>query len=632
MHLVHGQRVKGKDGQPRVILPARQLLGHRLVEAGALAPGDLVRALALQARQDARLGDLLLTHKMVSRHALMSALAEQWEAEVVDLKDEPPDTRLIDLYGVAACLNEGLVPWRRAGNATVIATARPEKFAAARSRLEPSFGKVVMALTTEEDVALAVATLRSPTLARRAEVRVESALSCRTLTGGPPLRYLMAAMIGFAAFALAWPVAAFGLLLGWACLTLAATTGLKLAAVVFALQEIRRRRPGLFSSTRRHGPTIARLPIVSVLVPLFREADIAGHLLRRLERLTYPRELTDILLVCEEDDATTASALAAVRLPSWVRVVRVPRGGVQTKPRALNYALDFCRGQIVGVWDAEDAPAPDQLHVVVKRFHERDGSVACLQGILDYYNSRRNWLSRCFTIEYASWFRVVLPGLQRLGLALPLGGTTVFFRRAALESLGGWDAHNVTEDADLGIRLARAGYRTEMIDSVTAEEANSHVIPWIRQRSRWLKGYALTWAVHTRNPRQLWRDLGPRAFFGFHVLFIGTLSQFLLAPILWSCWALILGLPHPLSSLLSPQTAIALSGFFVGAEVITLALGLLGLRAAGKLTLAGWIPMAYFYFPLAVMAAYKAAYEMLSHPFYWDKTAHGKFGEDDSPD
>src|SRR5690606_9418328 len=238
----------------------------------------------------------------------------------------------------------------------------------------------------------------------------------------------------------------------------------------------------------------------------------------------------------------------ASELPEWMRVITVPRGTVKTKPRALNHALVYARGAIVGVYDAEDAPDPDQLMKVVSQFQRSGPEVACLQGVLDYYNPHTNWLSRCFTIEYATWFRLILPGIARLGLSVPLGGTTLFFRRSVLEELGGWDAHNVTEDADLGIRLARRGYRTELLDTVTGEEANCRAIPWIKQRSRWIKGYMMTWAVHMRQPALLWRQLGPRRFAGFQVMFLGSILQSLLAPLMWSFWILPFGLWHPLAA------------------------------------------------------------------------------------
>jgi cellulose synthase/poly-beta-1,6-N-acetylglucosamine synthase-like glycosyltransferase len=306
----------------------------------------------------------------------------------------------------------------------------------------------------------------------------------------------------------------------------------------------------------------------------------------------------------------------------------VPEGKLKTKPRALNYALEFCRGSIIGIYDAEDAPAPDQIRKMVSHFHRRGPEVACLQGVLDFYNARANWLARCFAIEYAAWFRVVLPGLSRLGIPVPLGGTTLFFRRAALESLGGWDAHNVTEDADLGLRLARHGFRTEFLDSVTEEEANCRAWPWVRQRSRWLKGYAMTWATHMRRPALLWRQLGGKGFFGVQVLFLGTLSQFALAPLLWSFWGLSLGLQHPLAAALPEGGMQVLFGLFLAAELVNLGVGAMGVHRAGKPGLIAWLPMLHFYFPLASLASYKAFWEMAARPFYWDKTRHGLHGPD----
>ena len=254
-----------------------------------------------------------------------------------------------------------------------------------------------------------------------------------------------------------------------------------------------------------------------------------------------------------------------------------------------------------------------------------------MQGVLDYYNPGTNWLSRCFTIEYAAWFRLILPGFEKLGLAVPLGGTTLFFRRDILEELGGWDAHNVTEDADLGIRLARHGYRTELLDTITLEEANCRVLPWIRQRSRWLKGYAMTYAVHMRDPLLLWRQLGAWRFFGFQVLFLGTLIQFLLAPILWSFWLMLFGLGHPLAEALPGSALIAIAALFLVAEVTNLAINLSALGARDHRFLRPWTISLHFYFPLAAFAAYKGCWEMILSPFYWDKTAHGVHDETSQP-
>ncbi|MFP1643241.1 glycosyltransferase [Pontitalea aquivivens] len=621
--ILPAQNVQPPEPAPAAARPAtgRVPLGQILLEMGAITPGNLLKALALRNRQEVRLGDILQAHGWVSETDLMAALARQWGAAVVDLLAERPDPRLIDGIGTETCLRHAMVPWRRIGATTVIATARPEDFVALCAALPPAFGPYAMVLAPERDVHASLIAQRQTAMIRRAETRVAPQESCRTRDAARASRVAMGAMAAVTLGLFAAPVAAFTLVFAWAVLVLVLGTALKTLA--FAA-ELRGQVRG-----RRAPPTppapMGRLPIISVMVPLFHERDIATRLIKRLGKLTYPRELLDILLVVEEDDTTTRETLAQANLPRWMRVVSVPRGPIKTKPRALNYALNYCRGSIIGVYDAEDAPDPDQLHIVARRFAETGPEVACLQGILDYYNPRTNWLARCFTIEYAAWFRAMLPGLARLGLVVPLGGTTLFFRRDALEALGGWDAHNVTEDADLGIRLVRHGYRTELIPTVTGEEANCRALPWVKQRSRWLKGYAMTWGVHMRDPVRLWRDLGAWRFLGFQVQFLGGLSQYLLSPILWSFWAIPLGLWHPLQAVLSQGQLIALGLCFIAAEVVNITVGLWAVRGRAHRHLIVWVPTLHFYFPLGALAGWKAIYEVVAAPFYWDKTCHGVF-------
>ena len=200
-----------------------------------------------------------------------------------------------------------------------------------------------------------------------------------------------------------------------------------------------------------------------------------------------------------------------------------------------------------------------------------------------------------------------------------------FFRREVLDRLGAWDAHNVTEDADLGIRLARHGYRTELIDTVTLEEANCRPVHWVKQRSRWIKGYMMTWVVHMRQPVQLWRQLGPRGFLGFQVLFLGTIAQFLLAPLLWSFMLLSFGFDHPLSAALSVTAVWAIAGIFFLSEATNILVGALGLGRTKHGLSRIWVLTLKLYYPLASMAAYKGLLELATRPFYWDKTTHGLF-------
>lgn len=603
--------------------PRRRPLGQILLDMKAVAPGDLLRALHLRDRQDVRLGDILLTRGWLREADLTAALCLQWGARAVDLVAEPPDPRLLDQVGVEFCLAHRMVPWRQSGRSAIIATARPEEFERLRSRLPRHLGRVVMALAPESDIRAALIRARSAQLARRAETRVAAAESCRGRNGRIAHR---TGAIGLGALALSLaliPRAAVALMTLIALVTLIAATALKAAA---GLATILGRGSGTGDTPRLP----ERLPSVSVMVPLYREHDIVPRLVRRLGRIDYPKELLDILLVVEEDDAATAAALARHSLPRWMQVVTVPKGDIRTKPRALNFALDFCRGSIVGVWDAEDAPEPGQIMTVVRRFAAAPEDVACLQGILDFYDARHNWLTRCFTIDYAVWFRAVLPGLARLGLVVPLGGTTLFFRRAIIERLGGWDAHNVTEDADLGVRLARHGYRTELIATVTEEEPNARVLSWLKQRSRWQKGYAITWASHMRDPARLWRDLGAWRFWGVQVLILGSLIQALLAPVLLSYWLLALGLPHPLSGAIPGALMAAVGALFVVSEGVNLSLALWAVRGRAHRHLVPWLPLMHVYTPLASLSSYKALWEWIASPFYWDKTRHGVLGGDDS--
>lgn len=544
--------------------------------------------------------------------------AERLGTSFVDPTLTPADPRLVAQFGHALCIKHRVLPWRNTSGHVIVLATSVRAFLPLRDALRAVFGPVHLAITSPQMMDKALSRVCHKSLMDSAETRTPIGESCRNWDAGRARIWGLSVVAGVLACLIAWPTTALILLSGWAVFTLFCNTALKVAATGLHLFS---RPPQPVPAN----PQLAHLPVVTLLVPLFRERDIAGALVGRLSRIDYPQDKLDVCLVLEADDFTTQKALAATDLPDWLRAIRVPIGTLQTKPRALNYALNFARGTIIGVYDAEDAPDPQQIRQVVEQFARRGPDVACLQGRLDFYNTRSNWLARCFTVEYATWFRIMLPGLERMGLAIPLGGTTLFFRRNTLEDLGGWDAHNVTEDADLGIRLARHGYRTEIIDTVTQEEANARAWPWVKQRSRWLKGYAITYSVHMRNPAKLWRDLGPRKFWGVQLLFVGTLSQFILAPLMWSFWLMLLGLPHPLDGVLGKPVMVTLALVFLASEVLGIVVSAIAVTSIGKPELIKWTPTLHLYFPLAVIAAYKGVIELATKPFYWDKTAHGVF-------
>ncbi|WP_176828074.1 glycosyltransferase family 2 protein [Ruegeria marina] len=612
-------------------MPGAQLpLGRHLVRNGVITQGQLVAALQMQSRLNAPIGEILVAEGWAEPTDVMRALALQNGVQWADLALEPPRAELRALMPHDFWLRHGVIPWMRLGPMVIVATSRPDLFDEVLAEMAATGVLLMPALASAGQIEAALAHHYAPVLARLAETRVDAAYSCRDWDVRTRLPAVLA-LVGVVLAVCLAPLHGFVVLFLVSVLTLILFTGLKAAALItHLLNQAHLTAPG--GAAKKVGMQEPRLPKISVLVPLYKEREIAGALVARLNRLTYPKALLDVILVLEEKDQVTRDTLAGCKLPHWMRVIEVPgHSGLTTKPRAMNYALDFCRGEIIGVWDAEDAPVPDQLEHVATRFAQAPRDVVCLQGILDYYNPRSSWRARCFTIEYCSWFRIILPGIARLGLVVPLGGTTLFFRRDALERLGGWDAHNVTEDADLGVRLCRAGYRTELIDTVTYEEANFRPWPWVRQRSRWLKGFMVTYLVHMRSPRRLWADLGPARFLGMQAFFLGTLGQFLLAPVLWSFWLLLLGLPHPLEGVLPPVVLAFCMSLFVCTEALALVAGLVAVSGPERRFLLPWVVTMPLYFPLGVVAAYKALYEMVVKPYFWDKTQHGQAVEEKSP-
>lgn len=609
--------------------PSERLpLARLLIEQGLATPWQVFYALKSQSQWDASLQDILMARGWISAQDLRRLAVEHDHLRHINLIKSPPNSDLVDVLPAAFCLKHNVLPWARIGGTLILVTGRPHALETLRNALPQNLEHALFAIADPEDINKQIGQLHGVALTQDAETGLASHLSCRTFKPTSARRNLAIGLLTMLVVLICWlfPKAVATGILGWTMLSLMAAASLRVAALVHGVATWKR--------TAEHAPATEspvakiKLPRISVMVPLFREKEIATALIHRLTRLTYPRALLEVVLVLEAKDTVTRATIARTKLPKWMRTVEVPVGsGLTTKPRALNYALHTCKGDIIGIWDAEDAPAPDQLEKVAQRFAQAQPEVVCFQGVLDFYNPYTNWLSRCFAIEYAAWFRLMLPGLRRLGFALPLGGTTVFMKRSALEDMGGWDSFNVTEDADLGMRLARHGKQTELLDSVTEEEANCRPIAWVRQRSRWLKGYMATYLVHMRHPLALWRDLGTRQFFGFQILFLCTISQFLLAPLLWMLWGLAFVSPHPLTALYTPVTLYSVTALLLLAGAINGAFWIMAAHHSNRPKLYVWSLSMVFYFPLATLAAYKALIEMVVAPFYWDKTAHGKTKE-----
>jgi len=370
--------------------------------------------------------------------------------------------------------------------------------------------------------------------------------------------------------------------------------------------------------------TDEELPVYTVLLPVYDEPSIVSNLINGVGKLDYPSDKLEILLLVEEDDIATQEALFDADLRS-VRVVLVPHSLPKTKPKACNYGMSLpdLRGELVTIYDAEDIPDPLQLRRAVVAFR-RTPNVGCLQARLAYFNERQNLLTRWFSLEYDQWFGVVLPAVEELRCVVPLGGTSNHMPTRVWREIGGWDEFNVTEDADIGVRLARHGYRTLILDSITLEEANSDVVNWIRQRSRWYKGYLQTIMVHLRNPVGLRKKIGTKATLRLINMTGGVPLTAAVNLLFWFVMVVwVLGRPGYVAESFPPLTYyICLTLFIVGAP-LSVFVGLIATQALGKPYLWWAALLVPLYWVLQSIAALKALYQLVFRPFFWEKTVHG---------
>ncbi|MDF3813650.1 MULTISPECIES: glycosyltransferase [Rhodopseudomonas] len=368
-----------------------------------------------------------------------------------------------------------------------------------------------------------------------------------------------------------------------------------------------------------------QLPVYTVIAALYHEANSVAALIRAIDALDYPREKLDVILVVEPNDLATRAAIARLRPKPHLRVLIAPPDKPQTKPKALNYALAFARGSFIAIFDAEDRPEPGQLHAALSAFRTHGADTACAQASLCVDNISHSWLSRTFAVEYVGQFDMLLPGMSELGLPLPLGGSSNHFRTSVLREVGGWDPFNVTEDADLGLRLARFGYRSVTFASTTFEEAPIAFGNWLRQRSRWMKGWLQTWQVHMRHPRLLWREVGPAGFVTLNVIVGGNVLTALAYPILLGAvLTSLLNIPLTLPSALVPSwsSPLHLASVMTGL-LSTVAVGLWGLRRRKQLR-RGWImALTPLYWLCLSIAAWRAVAQYVWAPYQWEKTEHG---------
>lgn len=366
------------------------------------------------------------------------------------------------------------------------------------------------------------------------------------------------------------------------------------------------------------------LPIYTILLPVYKEDKLIKKLIWNLQSLDYPREKLDIKLLIEEDDDKTLNAVRNLDFPAIFEVVVVPFQMPKTKPKACNYGLHFARGKYLTIYDAEDIPDTDQLKKVVSMFNKLPSNYICIQSALNYFNRNENFLTKMFTLEYSYWFDYMLPGLDTLDIPIPLGGTSNHFKLDSLVELGAWDPFNVTEDADLGLRAYAKGYKIAVVNSTTYEEANNEPINWIRQRSRWIKGYMQTYLVHMRNPVALWKKLGWKGFLGFNFFIGATPLTFLVYPFLLAIFISYLVFDLSTIRTLFPDWILFMSIFnlMVG-NILMIYINMMAVFKRRFYELILFSIANPVYWLMHSISAFKGLYQLVVKPFYWEKTEHG---------
>ncbi len=377
------------------------------------------------------------------------------------------------------------------------------------------------------------------------------------------------------------------------------------------------------------------LPVYTILIPVYKEKEVIQTLIKNIQNIDYPQYKLDVCILLEEDDDETINAIKIMNLPEYYSIIIVPKSIPKTKPKACNYGLIRARGKYVVIYDAEDRPESDQLKKVYLSFKNLPKNYVCIQSKLNYFNSNQNFLTRLFTQEYSMWFELLLVGIMQIKTPIPLGGTSNHFKIEFLKEVGAWDPFNVTEDADLGVRLFKKGYNTAVVDSRTWEEANSDLPNWIRQRSRWIKGYMQTWFVHMRHPIKLYKSLGLKGFIGYQAMILGTPLLPLINPIFWLMLILWYTTKASWISSMFPDAFYYIAAFqlFFGNFMFTYTNGVGMYWVIRDCSLKKGQPFSYrlvkyallspIYWILMSVAAYKALIQLIVKPFYWEKTNHG---------
>ena len=602
---------------------ARMQMAQMLTRSGLITDDQLQRAMLEYSRTGDPLGDILVSHEAITEDVLVAALSEMYQMQRVGLSDFTPDLEVARRLPEPLAQAYQAVPVAATEDLVLLAVARPldtEQASDIEEALGSPFRQLLANRTELDQLIQRVHSRHYAEVSTRLLMETRPEDSAHIVVSGGQKAGLVMLMIVIVVSGVIWPMET--------AVAIVAFCSLLYLVVAFYKFRLTLRALGTHLETDVTDEEIAslderHLPTYTILVPLYKEAAIVPRLVRDINALDYPRTRLDVKLLCEEDDEETVEKIRAMNLPPHFHLVVVPDSQPKTKPKACNYGLQLATGDYTVIFDAEDRPDPDQLKKAVIAFGRVANNVVCVQAKLNHFNQDQNLLTAWFANEYSMHFELILPAMGAAESPIPLGGTSNHFVTSKLRELGAWDPFNVTEDADLGIRLHREGYRTAMIDSTTLEEANSQLPNWIRQRSRWNKGYIQTWLVHMRHPFQLLSQTGIRGFMSFN-LTMGSAFVLLLNPIFWGLTTLYVFSQANVIEQLFPgvifYTASAL--LFVG-NFCFVYLSLAGSLQRGEFSLTRTALLAPLYWGLMSWAAWKGFIQLFTNPFYWEKTTHG---------
>lgn len=605
-------------------------IGDILVDEGYVSREDLYKALSIQKRQGGKLGWILLSNGFITRLQFYKVLAEKLELPFVSSDIEKYfywlDTSLLQKIEPEEVIEFQALPLYIKNNKLILLTSYPKNIKTLEHfKHKFDVQEIEERIITDQDISNLVRKLFKRSLHSKAIFGLHN----REPEESAFIRMTKPQIIFFCAILLCITLGLWfytnQILIGLFAFVQVFYLLAILYKFIISMAGIRNRFTAGKNYEIEKSQEIKEYPVYTVLVPLFKEPEkVLKNIINAINNLDYPKNKLDVIFLFEGNDYQTINMAKSLKPVSSWRFFYVPNGTPITKPKACNYGLYFARGKYLVIYDAEDIPEPDQLKKALIAFQNSSGKYGCFQAYLNYYNRNENFLTKMFTLEYSYWFDYMLSGLYKFKLPIPLGGTSNHFRVDILKKISGWDPFNVTEDADLGIRMAAENKKVGVIHSTTYEEANKSLGNWIRQRSRWIKGYMQTSLVYNRHPIKLIKTLGFWKWVSFQMLITGTPFTFLVNPIMWITF-LFWVIAHTFVVFPVIPGPVILMGTisFIAGNLIMIFLNMSAAFSRRYYNLIPYSLLNPIYWIFHSVAAYKALFQLIFKPFYWEKTNHG---------